>query len=72
MMIRGGDERSCQMIKENGLIIDIPPLQDHVFLSHSIQRKDEFEMKKERLERRKAKAARKLQGILKQDFRFSF
>lgn len=49
MMIRGGDERSCQMIKENGLIIDIPPLQDHVFLSHSIQRKDEFEMKEERV-----------------------
>lgn len=49
MMIRGGDERSCQMRKENGLIIDIPPLQDHVFLSHSIQRKDEFETKEERV-----------------------
>ena len=31
MMIRGCDERYCQMIKENGLIIDIPPLQDHIF-----------------------------------------
>lgn len=52
MMIRGGDERSCQMRKENGLIIDIPPLQDHVFLSHSIQQKDEFEMKEEESPRR--------------------